>query len=184
MRAIIITMKTTIPFYVVLFLALFVSACGSRGVADIRDELGFKKKSPDEFRVVKRAPLEVPPEYRIRPPEPGAERPQEPPPRERALITLTGDNNETDDLSQGESILLQQAGVTKAPEDIRTIVDEETATTYTKPASVAERLGIVSRRASEGEVIDPREEAEKLKEEGRVKKVVHPVYDDDVHVQP
>src|SRR3546814_5174685 len=33
-------------------------------------------RSPDEFRVVSRAPLTLPPDYNLRPPEPGAPRPQ------------------------------------------------------------------------------------------------------------
>lgn len=38
--------------------------------------LGFEKSSPDEFAVVKRAPLTLPPNYGLRPPRPGAARPQ------------------------------------------------------------------------------------------------------------
>ena len=39
------------------------------------DALGMGKRSPDEFAVVKRAPLIVPPDFDLRPPEPGAPRP-------------------------------------------------------------------------------------------------------------
>src|SRR3546814_518394 len=56
---------------IVAGLALAVSACGG-----FRDSLGLTKQSPDEFRVVSRAPLTLPPDYNLRPPEPGAPRPQ------------------------------------------------------------------------------------------------------------
>ncbi len=37
----------------------------------------MEKVSPDEFAVESRAPLTVPPEFDLRPPQPGAPRPQE-----------------------------------------------------------------------------------------------------------
>jgi len=39
--------------------------------------LGMTKVVPDEFRVVTKAPLTVPPDYSLRPPAPGEPRPQE-----------------------------------------------------------------------------------------------------------
>ena len=53
-------------------LMLALAACGG-----FREQLGLTKQSPDEFRVVSRAPLTVPPDFSLRPPEPGAPRPQE-----------------------------------------------------------------------------------------------------------
>ena len=44
-------------------IALFVSGC-----SQMREELGLNRNSPDEFTVVKRAPLTLPPEYNLRPP--------------------------------------------------------------------------------------------------------------------
>src|SRR5690625_1857234 len=61
-------------------LALALSACGD----NVRRSLGLTKQSPDEFRVVSRAPLSVPPSFNLRPPAPGAQRPQEATPREEA----------------------------------------------------------------------------------------------------
>ena len=59
-----------------LTLALCASllvACGER----TRTALGYGKQSPDEFSVVTRAPLSIPPDYGLRPPTPGVSRPQE-----------------------------------------------------------------------------------------------------------
>jgi hypothetical protein len=40
--------------------------CGS--AADMRDKLGLNREGPDEYRVVPRPPLSVPPEFNLRPP--------------------------------------------------------------------------------------------------------------------
>src|SRR5215469_6201004 len=52
--------------------ALLISAC-----TDLKKAIGLEKTSPDEFAVESRAPLEMPPDFDLRPPQPGASRPQE-----------------------------------------------------------------------------------------------------------
>jgi hypothetical protein len=49
-----------------------LSACG-----DFKQLIGMDQAMPDEFAVESRAPLTVPPDFDLRPPEPGAPRPQE-----------------------------------------------------------------------------------------------------------
>ena len=52
---------------VLVVAGLMVGACG-----DTRKVLGYDKVTPDEFKVVSRAPLSLPPDYGLRPPQPGA----------------------------------------------------------------------------------------------------------------
>lgn len=52
--------------------ALVMSGC-----TDMKRAIGLEKTSPDEFAVESRAPLEMPPDFDLRPPQPGASRPQE-----------------------------------------------------------------------------------------------------------
>ena len=52
--------------------ALSISGC-----TDLKKAIGLEKSSPDEFAVESRAPLEMPPDFDLRPPQPGASRPQE-----------------------------------------------------------------------------------------------------------
>ena len=55
-------------------------ACASLllpGCTDFRRALGMDRVGPDEFMVESRAPLTIPPEFDLRPPQPGAPRPQE-----------------------------------------------------------------------------------------------------------
>ena len=46
--------------------------------------------APDEFRVVRKAPLTVPPEYNLRPPTPGSSRPQELSTESQARVAVFG----------------------------------------------------------------------------------------------
>ena len=47
------------------------------GCTDLRRIVGMDRVGPDEFAVESRAPLTIPPEFDLRPPQPGAPRPQE-----------------------------------------------------------------------------------------------------------
>jgi DUF3035 family protein len=47
------------------------------GCTDFKQMIGLDQPMPDEFAVESRAPLTVPPDFDLRPPEPGAPRPQE-----------------------------------------------------------------------------------------------------------
>lgn len=50
----------------------------------------FNRSAPDEMAVSRQAPLAVPPDFALTPPEPGAPRPQSPSASEQALETLFG----------------------------------------------------------------------------------------------
>ena len=47
------------------------------GCSDMKRAIGLERTSPDEFAVESRAPLTMPPDFELRPPQPGAARPQE-----------------------------------------------------------------------------------------------------------
>jgi hypothetical protein len=47
------------------------------GCNDFRQAIGMDRVGPDEFAVESRAPLTIPPDYDLRPPQAGAARPQE-----------------------------------------------------------------------------------------------------------
>jgi hypothetical protein len=58
---------------------MFLSGCG-----DFRKAVGMDRSGPDEFAIESRAPLTIPPDFELRPPKPGAPRPQEGSPADRA----------------------------------------------------------------------------------------------------
>jgi hypothetical protein len=47
------------------------------GCGDFKKSIGLESTLPDEFAVESRAPLTIPPDFELRPPSPGAPRPQE-----------------------------------------------------------------------------------------------------------
>lgn len=62
--------------------AVFLAGCGGTGL--------FNRDRPDEFAVQRQAPLVVPPDFSLTPPDPGAPRPSEGTASEQALEALFG----------------------------------------------------------------------------------------------
>jgi hypothetical protein len=89
---------------------------------------GLTRDAPDEYTVTTRAPLSMPPDYNLRPPRPGAPRPQEQSERQQAEEALVPQLALGSPASPGESpgqlALMQQAGPA-APADIRRKVDQD-----------------------------------------------------------
>lgn len=119
-------------------LSLSLAACGGGG---LKDALGYGKDAPDEFAVVTKAPLVIPPDFALRPPQPGAPRPQEMnmQPSVTAQAALTGDDSDAVSVpatgSAGEQALLAQTGATEADPRIRAVVNNETRTLVQKDDS-------------------------------------------------
>lgn len=99
--------------------AALLAGCNSASRA-----LGVAKVTPDEFRVVSKAPLVVSPDYSLRPPAPGEPRPQELEPESAARIALLG-QRDAEARSDGEKLLVGKAGGDKADPLIRYVVDDE-----------------------------------------------------------
>jgi Protein of unknown function (DUF3035) len=73
---------------------------GGCAQGSVQEVLGMGKRAPDEFAVVKRAPLIVPPEFELRPPEPGAPRPNIGRTSDQARVALTGNQAQPDPAAQ------------------------------------------------------------------------------------
>jgi len=151
--------------------ALAVLATG--GCSKLRESVGLTKNPPDEFRVVARQPLEMPPEFELRPPEPGAPRPQTGTTRDRARQTVFGRDQEQarelayangTDLSLGERALLTRAGADKAPNDIRELVARETERLHTGSNSLVNRLVFWQEPQDPATLVDASREAKRLRE--------------------
>jgi len=114
--------------------AVSLAGCGTASKA-----LGMSKVTPDEFRVVAKAPLVVPPDYSLRPPAPGEPRPQELQPESAARTALLG-AREAEVRSEGEKLLVAKAGAEKADPLIRYVVDDEFGDVAHKDKSFADRV--------------------------------------------
>lgn len=150
--------KYALPFLIASTLVL--SAC-----SDARERLGLVRSAPDEFKVVKNAPLEMPPSLQLPAPRPGAPRPQELAVAEQAKEVLLGEKtNQSAPISTAESALLQEAGADQSQEDIRFLIDSEEGLVDESSQSVAKRLlGIGGDREEGDSVLNAEEEAERLK---------------------
>lgn len=105
---------------------LLLSGCGDK----LSRTFGLTRDAPDEYTVTTRAPLSMPPDYNLRPPRPGAARPQEQSERqqaEEALVPQLALGAPKGSASPGQEALLAQIG-TPAPADIRRKVDQDAAT--------------------------------------------------------
>jgi hypothetical protein len=108
----------------VLTAAAAMGALALAGCHTASKMMGMEKVTPDEFRVVTKAPLVVPPDFSLRPPAPGEPRPQELQPESAARVALLGER-EGEARSEGEKLLVTQAGADKADPLIRYVVDDE-----------------------------------------------------------
>ena len=104
--------------------ALLVGLAGLAGCQSTSRALGMSKVTPDEFRVVTKAPLILPPDFSLRPPSPGEPRPQELEPESAARVAVLGEQ-EAQSRSEGEKMLVSKAGADKADPLIRYEVDDE-----------------------------------------------------------
>jgi hypothetical protein len=104
--------------------ALLLAGAALSGCTSAREALGMSTVVPDEFRVVSKAPLVVPPDYSLRPPAPGEPRPQELQPESQARAALLG-QRAAEERSEGEKLLATKAGADTADPMIRYVVDDQ-----------------------------------------------------------
>ncbi len=144
-------------------LGALVALPGCAG-SDITRTFGLVRDAPDEFSVTTRAPLSMPPDYALRPPRPGANRPQELSSRAAAEATLAPGAvlaGPATALSSGQEALLQASGG-PAPANIRDKVDADAALARTDK-SLADRLLFWKSSPPAGIVVDPAKEQQRLR---------------------
>lgn len=158
----------------VLFATTLLGGCDTA-----REAFGLDKQMPDEFTIVTKAPLVLPPDFTLRPPQPGAARPQEMTSRERAQTALGGArregagqtnpwlrNNDPNaaNRSAGENALLNQAGAGFADPDIRRRINEETTALIERDKSFVDNLVFWKKPDQPGTIIDAGRESQRLRE--------------------
>ena len=122
-----------------LLAAVALSALSLGACQSTREAIGLTKVVPNEFVTVASAPLSVPPEYGLRPPNPGEPRPQELAPESAARQILLGQRQAVT-RTPGEQVLVAQAGGDQADPLARYVVDDEFGDLAHKDESFANRL--------------------------------------------
>jgi len=162
---------------------------GLSGCDTFKEQVGLTKKSPDEFTVITKAPLVMPPDFSLRPPRPGAKGPRDIEPKDQARMALlqggratagqarqAGKNtlagaaannsaNKTIQKAAGaELLILQKAGAEGADSSIRQIVNRETSVLAEKDSNFTDRLIFWQPKQPFGSAVDASEEAKRLRE--------------------
>jgi len=159
-------MRHTNSFVTALFALLLLSGCSGD---ELSRSFGLTRDVPDEFSVTTRAPLSMPPDFALRPPRPGANRPQEVSARRAAEAVLAPQAalgaGAPASITPGAAALLQAAGPA-APADIRARVDQD-ASLDRPTRSLVDRLMFwrdASRTPAGGVAVDPSRESQRLRE--------------------
>lgn len=121
-------------------LALAAAAVGLAACTDVKKELGVARNSPDEFTVVKRAPLTLPPDYNLRPPvDPNTPMPEQSTTAQARDVVL-GKSEKPVKEGAAEQAFLGKLGVSAAQPGIRQTIDEENGYISLKNQPVSQKL--------------------------------------------
>ncbi len=162
-------------------LAVTLNACGS----NVGEVLGLENKPPDEFSVVKRAPLTLPPDYGLRPPEPGKAERNAVTPRDNARQAVLGSESLSERDKQkiiqarkaagqdaSELALLNQADALNASPEIRQVVNEESQALAEEQENFVDDLLFWKDPEEPGAIVDATEENRRLQENAGLGKPV------------
>jgi hypothetical protein len=167
-------MRASLPVLLVAAAGLALSGCTAT-----MNALGMGKHPPDEFVVVTHPPLQLPAEYNLVPPQPGAPRPQEESAAQLAQAAVVGTGAQaegTDTASStqilpsgpataGEEAFLQNAGVAKADPKIRQLVDTEAqAESDAIKNNLYNKILFWQTQPPPGTVVDAKAEQQRLQE--------------------
>jgi hypothetical protein len=142
---------------------ILLAGCGQ----GVKKSLGLERNNPDEFAVIERAPLTLPPNYDLVAPQPGAPRPQEASSTNTArgliLRSETSAPKAQAGLSGAENALLNKAGATSADPNIRKELFQDKEVNEDPNRPVIEKLGLKG-SAEKGKALNATEENARLKQ--------------------
>ena len=169
----------------VLALAALAAAALGGCSGGVKETLGLEKRAaPDEFQVTTRQPLALPPNYQLRPPQPGAA-PLEAAVTQQARQTVFGKDSKAAAggstlvnakpgeastvpgfvrLSAGEQALLTRAGATNADPNIRIVVDRDSLQIAEANKTLIDELLFWRKAPEPGVIIDASKEQQRLKD--------------------
>jgi hypothetical protein len=145
-----------------LSVAILLAGCSD---GSLSRTFGLTRDAPDEFTVVTRAPLSMPPDFSLRPPQPGALRPQEQSDRtaaESALVPESVLGGTRAGQTSGQASFVRDAGG-GAPADIRQRIDQE-ARIGVDDDSFVDKILYWRKQDSQKAVVDAGEEAKRLRQ--------------------
>ncbi len=165
-------MKRSSLFFCTM-LAGAVSACSG----NVKETLGLTRQAPDEFRVVARPPLSVPPDFNLRPPAEGSEITGSDVPASKQAEELVFGEKTTGlrpgnastavqgvqvsgNASPADERFLTKTGATQADSQIKEKIRAESGTGSDNEKSMLEKLREPSNKEP---LVDTKKEAERIK---------------------
>lgn len=167
--------KSAQSFLVAAACALWLGGCGT----PVGDVLGFERSSttgPDEFAVVTRAPLTLPPDYGLRPPSENAEDLNQTSPRSSARSAILGEKLSAREqqrlaqarIQQGQSpsevALLSEANALNSDPAVRALLEEESDAIAQESDTFVNQIMFWKEIGEPGATVDATEEARRLQE--------------------
>lgn len=149
-------------------MALACAALALTGCDSIRSAAGMSKAAPDEFAVVTKAPLIMPPDYNLRPPRPGAAPLNQTLPTQAAQASLFSNDPAavastiTGKYSQGEKLLIANAGAAATSPTIRQQIAADNANLEASDSSFTDKLLFNTPTDQNGHPVNADAEAERL----------------------
>jgi len=139
----------------------------------VDEALGLGKNPPDEFAILTKAPLTIPPDFALRPPRPGAAARHSRTAQQAAenvlyqngegggVATPQGDAPGT---SAGEAALLVNAGAVNASPDVRGLIESEYQSYIEANESFADRIIFWQDRTPQPYTVDAPGEVQRLRQ--------------------
>ena len=156
-------------------LCALVLVAGCDRIGNPFQALNTKQKGPDEFSVIARAPLTMPPTRELPEPTPGTRSPLDPDPQRDAITALTGRGDSfartsSAGTSSGEEVLLSSANAAAASSEIRVQLEEDRVRAEEnkpyEPPTIIELLSGEKDEINREEVLDPDAESRRLQTAG------------------
>jgi hypothetical protein len=150
------------------FLALAGVALSLIGCETFREAAGVVKEPPDEFAVVTKSPLVVPPDFNLRPPKPGASPTNQTSPTESAQAALYAEDPATaaaampGNYSAEERLVLANTGGANADHAIRKKIASDAKAMEATDDSFTDRLVFGSPDPDKGTPLNADAEAQRL----------------------
>ena len=154
---------------------IIISVLTFSSCEETKRAFGKIKEAPDEFAVYRRAPLSLPPDFDLRPPAPGTQRPQMVNPRNRVYQALGMSKGNPDrdqsnkslnsaNLSSGEQALLVLTGANQANPQIRQLVEERSNNLFESDKAFTDKILFWQSKEKFGVTIDPEKELKRIRE--------------------
>lgn len=161
-------MMKALPAMALPVTALLCAGIALSGCSSIRSAAGMNKAAPDEFAVVTKAPLILPPDYNLRPPRPGSPPLNQVVPTQVAQASLFSNDPAAvastipGQFSQGEKLLIASAGAASISPTIRQQIAAENANLEASDPSFTDRLLFSTPTDKNGKPLDSDAEAVRL----------------------